>query len=170
MDTIAENKFEITKDLMAELTAKTIHIWYKCFCITFGIAVIGYAVFLAIWFYYSSTMWILSVIMLCMGVFLVLWPTILFPRIRSKRHYQLLKFCNNGVPLLVTTHFYEDRLEIISPNGGKTVLEYKNVKKDYLSKNLYIIVFQQSVVTYMRKDSFTKGTLEDVKKLFLINK
>lgn len=58
-------------------------------------------------------------------------------------------------------NFYDDKLEAISPNGGKTIIFYHNIKNIYKTKNFVILNSENKVAVPIKKDSFIKGTCED---------
>jgi hypothetical protein len=72
--------------------------------------------------------------------------------------------------LKIYTKFFEDKIEITHTNGGKITLGYKDIKKVYTSKNLYIIEFKKRVAVIVRKNSFLKGSLEDLVSLIKENR
>ena len=63
------------------------------------------------------------------------------------------------------TCFYEDHLEVLGGNGGRTPLFYSNLKGEKFSEHLYIVIFQGDIAVVMRRDSLTKGTLDQARAL-----
>lgn len=63
-----------------------------------------------------------------------------------------------------TVRFYPDRIETDSGLGAPTVVPYKNIRREIETPRLYIIDFGKAAPsTMLRKDSFTRGSLEELR-------
>lgn len=87
----------------------------------------------------------------------------------GKKLYERQKAINNYKTLKKIIYFYEGRVEVISPNGGRTIIFYDNIKTIYKTRNFYSLNSEGKVLVSIKKDSFTKGTYEDFQK-FIFNK
>jgi hypothetical protein len=68
------------------------------------------------------------------------------------------------------TRFYQDQLELSYNNGNRRFVHYNDLRNYYITENLYILAMRGNKVIMMKKDSFTKGTMEEAHKLIWKNK
>lgn len=169
MESLIENNSIITREIHGEFLKKTKKIWYSALMIILGLILIGLSSKLLYENYqnirgFDIKYGLFALTFLLLGVFCLIWPAI-FYKILGKKAYERDRFLNNNEELSIYTKFFEDKVEITQTNGGKLTLEYKDIKKVYTSKNLYIIEFKKRVAVIVRKDSFIKGSLEELVNL-----
>lgn len=81
-----------------------------------------------------------------------------------KRQMKLTK----GNSLETQILFYEDFFTVKSINGAKTIVNYPNILKDYETKNTYALMTKQNFCIFMKKSSFTRGSLSEARNLISV--
>ncbi len=112
----------------------------------------------------------LSMVGICSGILFIVYMNTLCLPISAKRTYKRMQVLANEKTVNLTTRFYQERLELNYNNGDKRFIQYNDLRNYYITKNLYILAARENLVTMMKKDSFTKGTMEDAHKLIWGNK
>ena len=69
----------------------------------------------------------ISIYLMFMCVYLIF----ILPTLRSKKMYKRYLAINNYEQLLESVNFYNDIFEVISSNGSRVSISYKNLKKIY---------------------------------------
>ena len=156
MDILFENEYVLTKELFLESSKALVSKKYKMFCYICAIL--------------SFICGILSLIISMDIIFYILFFGLPFyfialalnvHKFAGKKLYEQQRALNNYETLRKITYFYDDKLEVISPNGAKTIILYHNIKKIYKTKNFLILNNENKVAAAIKKDSFIKGTCED---------
>jgi hypothetical protein len=93
---------------------------------------------------------------------------ILAPTVIGHRDYKKLCMVHPEGSWTKTVTFYEDRLETDSGNGKPTVVKYKDIRREIETEHLYILDFgKKAPASLFRKDSFTQGSMEELKPFLL---
>ena len=164
MKRLFENEYILTKELYLEFSKALISKKFKIFGYIFAIisfiaGILSFVLDLNIIF--IIIFWIFS-------FYFIILPLIAY-KITGKKLYEQQVAINNYEILKKTIYFYDDKVEVISPNGGKTIVFYHNIKKIYKTKNFLILNSENKVAVSIKKDSFIKGSYEDFER-FIFSK
>ncbi len=155
---IAEAEFQITKKDVKEWISSVGKLFYKLIFWLIAIcATIIVVINCLMKNYLNYTNWI-AIICLAIGF---LFRFGIPSYISSVRYKQFLSMNNGSSTRKIV--FFENHLEIMCDKNMVTTLNYSQVKSFKETKNLYIIVFENKIHTFMKKDSFTLGSFEEVK-------
>ena len=113
-------------------------------------------------YHINVTYIVLACILLLLGVlFAFLWRFSLRRTCRIK--YEQMRMTEDGTaPRQI--YFYPTRLEIRKDGVCMVSMEYKNVRKIYYRKPLYLVRFSHMVMGIYREDGFAKGSFETVRE------
>ena len=156
MNTLFENEYVLTKELFLEISKALVSKKYKIFCYVF--AIISFIT--GIW---SLTVYlgiIVNFIFFALAFYFI-FMSLNVHKFMGKKLYEQQKAINNYETLRKIINFYDDKLETISPNGGKTIIFYHNIKKISKTENFLVLNSENKVAIAIKKDSFIKGTCED---------
>ena len=119
MDILFKNSFILTEKLILECRVAFISKWDKFFSLLF--------LFTSLFIYSESnlTTKFISIYLMFMCVYLIF----ILPTLRSKKMYKRYLAINNYEQLLESVNFYNDIFEVISSNGSRVSISYKNLKK-----------------------------------------
>ena len=164
MKTLFENEYVLTKELFLEfskaLISKKIKIFSYIFAIISFIAgILSFIVDLNI---------IFIIIFWFFSLYFIILPLIPY-KITGKKLYEQQVAINNYEVLKKTIYCYDNKIEVVSPNGGKTIVFYNNIKKIYKTKNFLILNSDNKVAVLIKKDGFIKGSYEDFER-FIFSK
>ena len=156
MNILFENEYILTKELNLEITKPLISkaykiVWYLSAILSFCFAIFAYKVA-------QNTIY---TIIFLLGVVYFIAVALNAYKLNGKISYKQKQAINNYETLKRITYFYDDKIEAISANGGKTIMFYKKIKKIYNTKNCLVLYNEDKVALAIKKDSFIKGTYED---------
>lgn len=164
MEPIIENVSEITKETIYEAYKRVIRrkkilydIW-GWFMIILGL--LSFLMFLP---KINRSVGI-SIFFICLGL-LILYSSIIGLRKQAKKTLQRMQVLANDKTVRMTIRFYENYLESGYNNGNKSTIQYNDLKKYYITKNLYILMARENILVMIRRDSFTRGTWEHARRL-----
>ncbi len=113
-------------------------------------------------YYIVGTHIVTSCILLLIGIlFIFIWKFSL-RRMCKLRYEQMLMVESGSAPRVM--FFFRDRLEIRKEDVCIVSIEYKNLRKIYYRKPLYLLRFSHMVMGICREDSFSKGNFEIVRQ------
>ncbi len=156
MNTLFENEYVLTKELFLEFSKTLVSKKYKMFC--YLLAILSFI--FGIWSLIISLDIIFSIIFFGFPFYFIAMA-LNAHKFTGKKLYEQQRAINNYETLRKIIYFYDDKLEVISPNGGKTIIFYHNIKNIYKTKNFLILNSENKVAVAIKKDSFIKGTCED---------
>lgn len=164
MEILFENKFSFTKEIHEEMTNKTISLWYKLF---FSVMALG-LLFVSIMLINieEGIEFFIGIFYLVMSIFLACWAIFGY-RLIAKRKYKQISMINNNKIINYTISFFQDKIHLLSSNGGDITYDYKDVNKIIFSKNIDILILENKVCIIVKKDGFTKGSLGEFEKFIL---
>ena len=123
MDILFKNSFILTEKLILECRVAFISKWDKFFSLLFLFT----SLFGFIYSESNLTTKFISIYLMFMCVYLIF----ILPTLRSKKMYKRYLAINNYEQLLESVNFYNDIFEVISSNGSRVSISYKNLKKIY---------------------------------------
>lgn len=123
MDILFKNSFTLTEKLILECRVAFISKWDKFFSLLFLFT----SLFGFIYSESNLTTKFISIYLMFMCVYLIF----ILPTLRSKKMYKRYLAINNYEQLLESVNFYNDIFEVISSNGSRVSISYKNLKKIY---------------------------------------
>ena len=123
MDILFKNSFTLTEKLILECRVAFISKWDKFFSLLFLFT----SLFGFIYSESNLTTKFISIYLMFMCVYLIF----ILPTLRSKKMYKRYLAINNYEQLHESVNFYNDIFEVISSNGSKVSISYKNLKKIY---------------------------------------
>lgn len=156
MNTLFENEYVLTKELFLEISKTLVSKKYKIFC--YVSAIVSFIA--GIW---SLTVYLDIIVnfIFFSFVFYFIAMALNVHKFAGKKLYEQQRAINNYETLRKIIYFYDDKLEVISPNGGKTIIFYHNIKNIYNTKNFLVLNSENKVAAAIKKDSFIKGTFEN---------
>ena len=123
MDILFKNSFTLTEKLILECRVAFISKWDKFFSLLFLFT----SLFGFIYSESNLTTKFISIYLMFMCVYLIF----ILPTLRSKKMYKRYLAINNYEQLHESVNFYNDIFEVISSNGSRVSISYKNLKKIY---------------------------------------
>ena len=123
MDILFKNSFILTENLILECRVAFISKWDKFF----SLLLLFTSLFGFIYSESNLTTKFISIYLMFMCVYLIF----ILPTLRSKKMYKRYLAINNYEQLLESVNFYNDIFEVISSNGSRVSISYKNLKKIY---------------------------------------
>ena len=123
MDILFKNSFILTEKLILECRVAFISKWDKFFSLLFLFT----SLFGFIYSESNLTTKFISIYLMFMCVYLIF----ILPTLRSKKMYKRYLAINNYEQLHESVNFYNDIFEVISSNGSRVSISYKNLKKIY---------------------------------------
>lgn len=164
MKTLFENEYILTKELFLEFSKALISKKFKIFGYIFAIisfiaGILSFVLDLNI---------IFIIIFWFFSFYFIILPLVAY-KITGKKLYEQQVAINNYEVLKKTIYCYDNKIEVVSPNGGKTIVFYNNIKKIYKTKNFLILNSENKVAVSIKKDSFIKGSYEDFER-FIFSK
>ena len=163
MEVLAENSFTITKKLSYEgllrISAEDYGKFAKKAVLFLAAAWLVLAIF-TLWQGQGIGYIVIEFVILCL---VSLWISVYVPRNKAKRAFKALE-ARYGSDLQRTIRFYEDRLEVTTPETQKTV-PYSEITQVLHSKNLLILVTEDRSGILVALDSFTLGSDDTVQDL-----
>lgn len=169
MEPIVENTSEITQEILCKALRKGMKTKFKVIPNLLIVLIIILSVLLSL-FAKDSTAYIISVIGFCAGIFFFFYSNVILLRISASRAYKRMQIFSNDNTINITTRFYEGHLEQSYNDSDKRTIRYRDLEKYYITDKLYILRVSGNMIIMMRKDSFTKGTMEEAHKLIWENK
>lgn len=121
MDILFKNSFILTEKLILECRVAFISKWDKFF----SLLLLFTSLFGFIYSESNLTTKFISIYLMFMCVYLIF----ILPTLRSKKMYKRYLAINNYEQLLESVNFYNDIFEVISSNGSRVSISYKNLKK-----------------------------------------
>ncbi|WP_434794555.1 hypothetical protein TPDSL_16080 [Terrisporobacter petrolearius] len=164
MNTLFENEYVLTKELVLEFSKTFVSKKYKIFCYVFATL----SIIFAIWSLTVSLNIIFRIIFFGFPFYFI-GVALKLHKFMGKKLYEQQRAINNYETLRKIINFYDDKLEVISPNGGKTIIFYHNIKKIYKTKKFLVLNSENKLAVPIKKDSFIKGTCEDF-EMFIFSK
>ena len=155
MDILFKNSFILTEKLILECRVAFISKWDKFFSLLFLFT----SLFGFIYSESNLTTKFISIYLMFMCVYLIF----ILPTLRSKKMYKRYLAINNYEQLLESVNFYNDIFEVISSNGSRVSISYKNLKKIYNRNNMLIFLCKEDILVFIKKDGFEQGTYDDFK-------
>ena len=152
MDILFKNSFILTEKLILECRVAFISKWDKFFSLLFLFT----SLFGFIYSESNLTTKFISIYLMFMCVYLIF----ILPTLRSKKMYKRYLAINNYEQLL-------DIFEVISSNGSRVSISYKNLKKIYNRNNMLIFLCKEDILVFIKKDGFEHGTYNDFKNFIL---
>ena len=149
MDILFKNSFILTEKLILECRVAFISKWDKFFSLLFLFT----SLFGFIYSESNLTTKFISIYLMFMCVYLIF----ILPTLRSKKMYKRYLAIN----------FYNDIFEVISSNGSRVSISYKNLKKIYNRNNMLIFLCKEDILVFIKKDGFEHGTYNDFKNFIL---
>ena len=131
MDILFKNSFTLTEKLILECRVAFISKWDKFFSLLFLFT----SLFGFIYSESNLTTKFISIYLMFMCVYLIF----ILPTLRSKKMYKRYLAINNYEQLHESVNFYNDIFEVISSNGSRVSISYKNLKKIYNRNKMYPI-------------------------------
>ena len=159
MDILFKNSFILTEKLILECRVAFISKWDKFFSLLFLFT----SLFGFIYSESNLTTKFISIYLMFMCVYLIF----ILPTLRSKKMYKRYLAINNYEQLLESVNFYNDIFEVISSNGSRVSISYKNLKKIYNRNNMLIFLCKEDILVFIKKDGFEHGTYNDFKNFIL---
>ena len=135
MDILFKNSFILTEKLILECRVAFISKWDKFFSLLFLFT----SLFGFIYSESNLTTKFISIYLMFMCVYLIF----ILPTLRSKKMYKRYLAINNYEQLLESVNFYNDIFEVISSNGSRVSISYKNLKKIYNRNNMLIFLCKE---------------------------
>ena len=123
MDILFKNSFTLSEKLILECRVAFISKWDKFFSLLFLFT----SLFGFIYSESNLTTKFISIYLMFMCVYLIF----ILPTLRSKKMYKRYLAINNYEQLHESVNFYNDIFEVISSNGSRVSISYKNLKKIY---------------------------------------
>lgn len=146
MDILFKNSFILTEKLILECRVAFISKWDKFFSLLFLFT----SLFGFIYSESNLTTKFISIYLMFMCVYLIF----ILPTLRSKKMYKRYLAINNYEQLLESVNFYNDIFEVISSNGSRVSISYKNLKKIYNRNNMLIFLCKEDILVFIKKDGF----------------
>ena len=159
MDILFKNSFILTEKLILECRVAFISKWDKFFSLLFLFT----SLFGFIYSESNLTTKFISIYLMFMCVYLIF----ILPTLRSKKMYKRYLAINNYEQLHESVNFYNDIFEVISSNGSRVSISYKNLKKIYNRNNMLIFLCKEDILVFIKKDVFEHGTYNDFKNFIL---
>ena len=146
MDILFKNSFTLTEKLILECRVAFISKWDKFFSLLFLFT----SLFGFIYSESNLTTKFISIYLMFMCVYLIF----ILPTLRSKKMYKRYLAINNYEQLHESVNFYNDIFEVISSNGSRVSISYKNLKKIYNRNNMLIFLCKEDILVFIKKDGF----------------
>lgn len=163
MEILAENRFQMTKQLFFEGLLRLSRDSYgktakKCTLFLLLIWVVMSALLLFI----GGTMF-QALVYLVVMLYFCLWLNVLAPRKNAKKSWEaLVNRCGENPERI--TRFYEDRLEIAS-DGTLKIVPYSEIVAIKQTKQLCVLVCEDKVGIMVTKSGFVSGSAEEIMAL-----
>ena len=141
MDILFKNSFILTEKLILECRVAFISKWDKFFSLLFLFT----SLFGFIYSESNLTTKFISIYLMFMCVYLIF----ILPTLRSKKMYKRYLAINNYEQLLESVNFYNDIFEVISSNGSRVSISYKNLKKIYNRNNMLIFLCKEDILVFI---------------------
>ena len=154
MDILFKNSFILTEKLILECRVAFISKWDKFFSLLFLFT----SLFGFIYSESNLTTKFISIYLMFMCVYLIF----ILPTLRSKKMYKRYLAINNYEQLLESVNFYNDIFEVISSNGSRVSISYKNLKKIYNRNNMLIFLCKEDILVFIKKDIKILYIFEDI--------
>lgn len=142
MDILFKNSFILTEKLILECRVAFISKWDKFFSLLFLFT----SLFGFIYSESNLTTKFISIYLMFMCVYLIF----ILPTLRSKKMYKRYLAINNYEQLLESVNFYNDIFEVISSNGSRVSISYKNLKKIYNRNNMLIFLCKEDILVFIK--------------------
>lgn len=156
MNILFENQYVLTKELFLEICKTLVSKKYKIFCYVFSII----SFIIGVWSIIVDLDIIFNFIFFGF-VFYFITMALNVHKFTGKKLYEQQKAINNYEILRKIIYFYDDKLEVISPNGGKTIIFYNNIKNIYKTKNFLVLNSENKVAVAIKKDGFIRYNYEN---------
>ena len=163
MDILAENRFQMTKQLFFEGLLRLSQDSYgktakKCTLFLLVIWVVMSALLLFIGgTVLQALVYLAAILLFC------LWLNVLVPRKNAKKSWEaLVNRCGEKAERI--TRFYEDRLEI-DAGGTLKIVPYSEIVAIRQTKQLYVLVCTDKVGVMVAKNGFVSGSAEEIMAL-----
>ena len=161
MDILFKNSFTLTEKLILECRVAFISKWDKFFSLLFLFT----SLFGFIYSESNLTTKFISIFLMFMCVYLIF----ILPTLKSKKMYKRYLAINNYEQIHESIGFYDDVFKVCESNGAIVSLSYKNIKKIYNRKNMLVLLCQEDLLVFIKKDGFEQGTYDNF-KTFLSDK
>ena len=155
MNILFENQYILTKELFLEICKTIVIKKYKIFCYVFSII----SFILGVWSIILDLGTIFSFIFFGLALYFIIMALNIH-KFTGKKLYEQQKAMNNYETLRKIIYFYDDKIEVISPNGGKTIIFYNNIKNIYKTNNFLVLNSENKVALAIKKDGFIRGDFE----------
>lgn len=160
---IAENRFMLTKGLFtegmlrvwAENTGRSIKKLLAVLALAW-IALTAYTLF-------QGGSILFPALELLVLALVVLWAAVYLPRYRARRAYKAMEE-RGGAESERVTRFFPDRLEVHT-DGHLTETDYSDLAQILQSENLLILIAGDKTGVLLKRDSFARGTEDEVLRL-----
>lgn len=161
MQTVAENRFTVTKELFQEGMKGIIKLEYTP--TVKKLVVVLAAAWLALT---AFTLWrgghvVTLIIELVAMSAACLYVAVLIPRSRIKKGWKAL-LERSGDSMERVTRFYEDRMEVESGASEPLIINYEDVTRTFETAHLLILQNTEKLGVMAALDGFTKGGRDDV--------
>ncbi len=165
MNAIIENDSIITKQGFSEISKSLEKKKFNMYFLIFGIIIYAMSIYMI----YSAAVnktgkEYQGIIFLIVGLFVIIYPLISHI-VRGHRLFNAQKKLANAAELRTRVLFYEGFLTVLSVNGAETVVNYKDITRDFETESMYAIITKQGVCVFMNRDSFIKGSLAEAREI-----
>lgn len=163
MKSIAENHITITRKLFNEGIIATRNKNYIKTVTKLAFALILFFIIASIWIISTGENPIYLAGEFAFIIILLFWLVFILPRTGNRKHYKSMCLSSSETPTR-TTRFFQDHALVISETGKEVFIPYKDVLELKESKNLWILNCQNNQGILLKKDGFSTGSIETVKK------
>lgn len=101
--------------------------------------------------------------------FLILWIFVIMPRNKSATKFKLMARNTSDGTLTRTTQFFSTYLLASTETGKTLTIPYKDIASWLETRHLWVLVSKNHQAIMLGKDSFTQGSMEEVKKAAGLN-
>lgn len=162
---IALNRTTVTKSDFCELSKALNKGSFNFYFLICGILITALSIYMMVTAIINNTSAVYrGIIFLPVGIFVTIYPFISYIFRANKLYNSQKKLAGEG-ELISEISFFREYLTVKSAKG-QTILNYKDITKHFETKNMFALITKDGVCVFMRKDSFLKGDLSKVYKLF----
>lgn len=156
MNTLFENKYKCTEDVYKEIY-KYIYCHNKITYVIIGF----YVLLLFLTNYVSLTNGTGFNYKSLLSLLLIFFFLFFYSRVAAKRRYKNDLSANKWIPTITTFMVREDAIVVKHSNSSAQPIPYSDFKKVANTKNFFILITNERLALYFKKDSFTKGSAEE---------
>ena len=154
MEPLFINTYQMTPELLREYT--------NCMTAPRRKVLLVFGILCFIWGILFTSHAALRVLLPVLGVTAILC-SVFYSAWLAKKNYRRYEMSHAGLDKAIS--FYPDRMECVNDGGESKTFYYRHITREKESGSLYSIVVKNETGIIVKKDSFQKGTFEEIREI-----